>query len=128
MTSKLILIASLIGFVGALAEDTPTSQAKPAALSATNIAQIKAQEFSRTLAQLKLQEVALQRATPIDNEALALIRAQQKALDQELLKLAVTPLEWEAQRLSASLFPSHPKVVAIREEIERCKATFANDK
>jgi uncharacterized small protein (DUF1192 family) len=74
----------------------------------------------------------LQRANPLDNEALALVRAQQKAFDQELTKLALAPLDRELQRVEAArqraagyLSPKHPKMVSLQDEIERLKAARA---
>ena len=91
--------------------------------------QAKVQEFSHALVNLKLQEVELQHATPADENKLALVRAQQKAIEQELVDMAVAPLQAELERLSTELerlsksyFPTHPKIMALQAEIERYAA------
>ena len=70
-----------------------------------------------------MQEVALQRAVPVDDKALALNRAQQSALDQELVNLAVARLEKERETLSQLLRPAHPRMIALNAEIEQAKAS-----
>lgn len=126
--TKLIVIAGLAAFVGVLAPDTLSAQTPESAVTATEVARIKAQEFSRALAQLKIQEVALQRAASVDDQALALNRAQQKALEDELNDIAMVPvkseiqrLESERQALSTELRPMHPKMIALQAEIEAAK-------
>lgn len=123
MKSVLIFLATVLGIVAANADDSPVSLPTPTIVSISEVARIKAQEFSRVLGQLKLQEVAIQRGANVDVDALALNRAQQKAFEQELLKLDISLLELEMQRLSAVLRPNHPKAVALRGEIERLKAS-----
>ena len=135
MASKLVLIAGLAVFVSFITPDSLLAQTSEAALTAVEVSRIKAQEFSRTLAQLKIQEVVLQRATPVDNQALALNRAQQSALDDELTHIAAEPVKLEIQRLEAErqmlaneLRPKHPKMVALQAEIDRAKATLVDGK
>ena len=124
MATKLILIAVLVGWVGVGAPGSLHAQTASAALPAQEVSRIKAQEFAHSLAQLKIQEVTLQRAVPVDDKALALNRAQQAALDQELVKLAVGPLEQERQSLSNDLRPAHPRMVALNAEIEKARASL----
>ncbi|MDQ3623736.1 MAG: hypothetical protein M3463_14805, partial [Verrucomicrobiota bacterium] len=125
MKTTLLLTASIAGFFSALAAETPTRQEQPPPLTAIEIAQTKAQELSRVLVQLKLQEVAIQRATPVDNDSLALIRAQQKAIDQDLLDIALAPLEFELKRASSSHRSGHPILVEIQERIKKTKTILS---
>ena len=118
------VLLSIVGIlIGVCAPKLLHAQTELAALPAQEISRIKAQEFAHSLAQLKIQEVALQRAVAVDDKALALNRAQQGALDQELVKLAVGPLEQERQSLSNDLRPAHPRMVALNAEIEKAKAS-----
>ena len=102
MKNTLLIAVVFAGFACAFAEEIPSPK-QEVAVSASNIAQIKAQEFARALVELKLQEVALSRANPIDEEKLALVHAQQAALNEELVKLAVAPLKLQLKALELQL-------------------------
>ena len=130
MKIALLITACFTGLVCALADDAPVQSASStaAAISAA-IVQAKAQEFSHALVNLKLQEVELQHATPADEKKLALVRAQQKAIEQELTAMAIAPLQAELERLSTELerlsksyLPTNPKIMALQAEIERYAA------
>ena len=120
MKIALLITACFTGLVCALADDAPVqSPSSTAAALSAAIVQAKAQEFSHALVNLKLQEVELQHATPADENKLALVRAQQKAIEQELVDMAVAPLQAELERLSKSLLPTSSKIIALQAEIER---------
>lgn len=130
--NKLILMGLVAGCGSILLPGSLPAQTPVAALPVTEIAKIEAQEFARALAQLKVQEVALQRATPVDDRAIELNRAQQNALTQELAKIAAVPVNAELQRLEAEredyakdLMPKHPKMIALQAEIDQAKAALA---
>src|ERR1700722_12386609 len=88
-------LVSLASSVSAIAGDAPGTESAPSisAMSPAAIAQIRVQEISRTLVDLKLQEVALRRAAAVDNEKIALVQAQQAALERELDKISISALE-----------------------------------
>jgi len=128
--STLLIAALFAGCCCAFADKAPT----PKMDVADAIVQIKAQEFSHALVELKLQEVALSHASPIDKEKLTLIRAQQTAINQELLKLAVAPLEYKLQESLKTSRENSPRNLELREKIELARlkitgeATPANPK
>jgi Na+-translocating ferredoxin:NAD+ oxidoreductase RnfD subunit len=121
-----LLIAILLCVSSAFADDVPASDASAAPITATDIAHIQAQEFSRALVQLKLEEVAIQHARPLDNDKLTLNRTQQKAVEQELIKLTLASLEWELQRISVRYRSTHPKMVQLQQEIEQTKSLLSS--
>ena len=126
MKSALFIIVCFTGVVCALADDAPgTSPSATADAVSTAIVQAKVQEFTHALVNLKLQEVELQHTTPPDENKLALVRAQQKAIEQELVEIAVAPLQAELKELSKSLLPANPKIVALQTQIERCTAKIS---
>ena len=123
MKIALFITACFTGLVCALADDAPVQSASSTAAAVSEaIVQAKVQAFSHALVNLKLQEVELQHATPADENKLALVRAQQKAIEQELVEMAVAPLQAELERLSKSLLPTNSKIIALQAEIERYAA------
>ena len=95
----------------------------------TIIVQAKAQELARALVQLKLDEVALSRVQPVDQEKLALVRAQQAALNRELAKLSVASKEAELKDLEErqkwylkTMDPRNPVPSELQVRIEKLKA------
>ncbi len=129
MIGKICLMAAIGGFVCvfAVGETKAQTPAAAVALPAGEITRIKAQEFARSLAQLKIQEVTLTRALPVDDKALSLNRAQQNALEQELVNLAVAPLVAERDRLAQDLKSGHPRMIALNAEIEQAKASIGGN-
>ena len=126
-SAKLYRLAAIGGFVCVLAAGETRAQAPAAVpLPAGEITRIKAQEFARSLAQLKIQEVAITRTLPVDDKALALNRAQQNALEQELVHLAVAPLIAQRDRLAGELRPGHPRMIALNAEIEQARASVTS--
>ena len=86
---------------------------------AAEIVRVKVQDYSHALVELKLQEVALRQATPVDNDKLAVVRAQEAAINQELLHLAIGPLEAKLAEAEKIYSPGNRKLIDLRQEIER---------
>jgi len=123
MKSALLLTAVFAGFGCAFADEAaaPQQNEKCIGTSAASVAQIKAQEVSRVFVELKLQEIALSRANPIDNEKIALVRSQQSALNQELVKLAIGPLQHELEESLKTSRADNPRNTQLREKITKLK-------
>lgn len=106
-----------------LAEDTPSrSGVADSVLAQETIGRIRVQAISQALVELKLQEIALQRAATPNVEKLGLVRAQQVGLQQEIVKITLSTLEDEERRLSEKYLPEHPRMKSLRAEIEARKA------
>jgi hypothetical protein len=125
MKPLLLVMASVAGFVSALADDAPIPQAPTGPITATEIARAKVQELVRVSVQLTLQEVAIEQTTPVDNDKLALVRAQQSAVKKSLVAIVLGPLELELQRASASFPPGHHRVIELQKQIETAKASLS---
>ena len=130
--TKTLCLVSLAASACVLAPGALPAQTPGTPLPVAEITRIEAQEFARALAQLKVQEVALQRAVPADEKAVELNRAQQATLEQELTKLAAAPINAEIQRLEAErddlakdLTPRHPKMLALQAAIDKARASLA---
>lgn len=121
------LAAGLLGTLSTFAGDAPASPApQPALPSVQEIFHLQAQEFARASVQLKLQEAALRAVSPLDNEKLKVILAQEKAVNEGLLRLLVAPLELELKLASdQGLAPGHPRYKEIQRRIEETKALFS---
>lgn len=91
-------------------------------LSQDSIGKIQVEAISHALVDLKLQEVALQRAAAPDPEKLGLVHAQQVALRDEIVRITIVTLEDDERRLSERYLPEHPRMKALRAEIELRKA------
>lgn len=119
-----VFAAVFTGFACAYADDAP----KPDASAVSSVVvQAKAQAFSRALVELKLQEVALGRAQPVDQEKLALVRAQEVALNEELVKLAAAPLEAQLHEVLKTMNTRNPRVLELQEKIARCRAEIGGE-
>lgn len=118
---SLLLAASFSSF----AEDAAASLPQPALLAAKDLVQMHAQTISRELVQLRLEEVAVQSATPVDKDKLARILAQQKALQKDLLDLVLAPLEAALKHDSEFYLPTHSKIVQLRKRIEDTKTLLS---
>lgn len=127
---KLMLWAMfLAGCAGALADGAGDSK-EDAGMSCSLVIQAKAQEVSRALVQLKLEEVALGFGDPAaTKKALEVVRAKEAALHEELVRLAVAPLEIQLRLLEGELEESlkvmnekNPGVLALKEKVGKCKA------
>lgn len=81
-------------------------------------ARIRVEAISRALVDLKLQEVAATRGSSVDTDKVALLRSQQAALEQEITKIEIAALQSEERRLKERYLPEHPRMRAIRAEIE----------
>lgn len=55
-------------------------------------------------------------------------RAEQSALKQELVNLAVAPLIAERECLAQDLRSGHPRMIALNAEIEKAKVSISGDK
>lgn len=120
--SFVIFALLLSGAAGFAEETTPRIAPAEAPLSQETIGRIRVQAISQALVDLKLQEIALQRATSPDAEKLALVHAQQRGLEQEIVKIVLSTLEDEERRLSEKYLPEHPRMKSLRAEIEARKA------
>jgi len=118
---SLLLAASFSAF----ADDVAASLPQTALLTAKDLVQMHAQAISRELVQLRLEEVAVQSAAPVDNDKLARLAAQQKALQKDLLDLVLAPLEAELKHDSEFYLPTHSKIVQLRKRIEDTKTLLS---
>jgi hypothetical protein len=115
MKVTIALTITLAALACAYADDAPVPKVDIAA----EILKTKVQEFSRALVELKLQEVKLSHATPVDSKLLALVQAQEAAVNQELLHLAIGPLEARLEEALKTYSEGHRVVIELRKEIER---------
>lgn len=123
MKLSLVIFALLLSGAAGFAEETaPRIAPAEAPLSQETIGRIRVQAISQALVELKLQEIALQRAASPDAEKLALVHAQQRGLEQEIVKIVLSTLEDEERRLSEKYLPEHPRMKSLRAEIEARKA------
>ena len=118
---SLLLAASFSAF----ADDAAAPLQQTALLTAKDLVQMHAQAISRELVQLRLEEVAVQTATPVDNDKLARIQAQHKALQKDLLDLVLAPLEAELKHDSELYLPTHAKIVQLQKRIEDPKTLLS---
>ena len=121
MLMSLLLAASFPAF----ADDAAAPLQQTALLTAKDLVQMYAQAISRELVQLRLEEVAVQTATPVDNDKLARIQAQHKALQKDLLDLVLAPLEAELKHDSELYLPTHAKIVQLQKRIEDTKTLLS---
>ncbi len=119
---RVLLTTSLLAVCFSTFADDPTVSLQQTALvTAKDLAQIHAQTLSRELVQLRLQEIAARQAVPFDKEKLALVQAQEKALQKDLFDLVLAPLEAELKRDSAIYEPTHGRIMQLQKRIEATK-------
>jgi|GEM_PF-7105835 len=123
MRYSILLLAALIGSVTLGAEETPLRLGTTDfSLTQEAIGKLRVEAIARALVDLKLQEIALARASKPDAEKLDLVRAQQLGLRKEIENITIAALEDDERRLSDKYLPEHPRMKAIRAEIEVRKA------
>lgn len=126
MKKGILFAAVLLGCTRVFAGEEPKKETPDVAAM---VVQAKAQELARALVQLKLEEVALSRAQPVDQEKLALVRAQQAALNAEMADLVSLPLKRRLEKLEATkkeflktMNARNPKMLELQAEIDKVKA------
>ena len=81
------------------------------------------------MVELKLKEVELRLAEPVDYPKLDVVRTQQTVINDEFSKLEAMPkkrrlqeLELQLQEQLKSVKETNPKALDIKEEIAKCRA------
>jgi hypothetical protein len=120
MKSSLVITAVFAGMAFTFADEA-TELKRDVPLSASIIVQIKAQEFAHALVQLKLKEVELKLDSSANQQTLTVVRAQERAFNEELLKLVVVPLELQLQKFLKIMRADNPDCLQLREKIDKAR-------